>query len=215
MNTRATYYSLLLLIVLAIILGIVTYPLLPQMMISHWNAQGVPNGTMHKALGVFIFPIILIVFYVLFYGIPRLSPKKESFEQFKNHFNAFFVVLSLFIFYVFIVSLAWNLGVRFSFIHAFLPALAVLWFSIARLLGKTKQNWFVGIRTPWTLSNEVVWDKTHQLGKKLFRGLGGITLLGIVFPRYFFIGFFVSLCIVVATLFVYSYRQYKKISAQQ
>jgi len=85
-----------------------------------------------------------------------------------------------------------------------------LFILIAQLLKKSKQNYTIGIRTPWTLSSEKVWDKTHKLGAKLFTISGGITILSALFPLYSFYVLIGSILLSTIYLFVYSYLEYRK-----
>lgn len=91
-----------------------------------------------------------------------------------------------------------------------LPALAILFYYVGILVEKSKPNWFIGIRTPWTLSNEVVWEKTHKLGAKLFKGIAIFSLLGLIFQKYAIWIFLVPM--ITASIFIvaYSYFEYKK-----
>jgi uncharacterized membrane protein len=90
------------------------------------------------------------------------------------------------------------------------PAFGILFFYCGILIEKVKRNWFIGIKTPWTLSNEKVWDKTHQLGGKLFKIVGIIAFLGIIFPNYtFFLILFPVIAVSIYTV-VYSYFEYQK-----
>ena len=66
--------------------------------------------------------------------------------------------------YVYGLSVGYNLGWRFNFLRLLAPALGVLFYGIGVLMGKARLSWFAGIRTPWTLSNEEVWDRTHEMG---------------------------------------------------
>jgi len=120
------------------------------------------------------------------------------------------VLFLLFMFYIYLISVVWNLGVRFSFIQFLVPALSVLFYFCGVLIGKTKRNWFIGIRTPWTLSSDRVWDKTHALGRKLFKVAAVINLLGIFFPRY--VIWFVLLPLVLLSVYLvfYSYCEFRK-----
>ena len=94
--------------------------------------------------------------------------------------------------------------------------MGVLFFSIGIVIGKAKRNWFIGIRTPWTLSSEAVWDKTHRLGGKVFMVSGLVSLLGFFFEGY------VALLLILAPimigsifLVVYSYFEYQKLNANK
>jgi len=94
---------------------------------------------------------------------------------------------------------------------ALIPAIGFLFIYIGLILKHLKQNWFIGIRTPWSLSNEKVWNKTHKLGSKLFVISGIITLAGILFPPTFMI-LFILVPILASSiwLIVYSYLIYRK-----
>ena len=78
------------------------------------------------------------------------------------------------------------------------------------MIENAKRNWFIGIKTPWTLSNDKVWEKTHKIGGKLFKSVGIIAFLGILFPNYGL--FFVLLPVIAVTVYTvaYSYFEHKK-----
>ena len=78
------------------------------------------------------------------------------------------------------------------------------------LLGKAHRNYFIGIRTPWTLNSETVWNKTHRLGSKLFQFAGAITLLGVFFPRYAIYILLVTILGTVLLTTVYSYFAFRQ-----
>ena len=90
------------------------------------------------------------------------------------------------------------------------PAFAILFYYCGVLIEHSKRNWFIGIRTPWTMSSEKVWDKTHARGGKLFKIAGFIALLGIILPEQAIFLFLGAVLVFVAYLFVYSYVEYKK-----
>jgi uncharacterized membrane protein len=116
-------------------------------------------------------------------------------------------------FYVFGLSIAWNLGYRFDFIRLLVPMLGILFFGIGNILGDVEMNWFLGIRTPWTLSSQTVWDETHRVGGRLFKISGLLAFGGVFFSGWLSLGLAV-LPILFSGLYVilYSYRKYKQIS---
>lgn len=193
------------------ITGWLFYPYLPEQIASHWNIQGEVDGYASKVWGIFLFPIIILVIVALFVVIPRIDPKKNNIEKFQNYYDRFIILLTLFLVYLYGVTLAFNLGYIFNILSFFPIAFAALFYYLGTLLPHFKSNWTIGFRTPWTLSDPIVWDKTHLLAGKLFKATGLIALLGLVFTNYAFwlliIPAFVS-CIVIV---VYSYLQYKKI----
>lgn len=81
---------------------------------------------------------------------------------------------------------------------------------LCRHSDEKSQNWFIGIRTPWTLSSERVWDKTHKIGAKLFKVSDLIAFLGLIAPDYGLFFVFVPVILAAAYLIVYSYFEYQK-----
>jgi uncharacterized membrane protein len=85
------------------------------------------------------------------------------------------------------------------------PGLGIFIYACGVLLGKAKRNFFIGIRTPWTLSSDTVWAKTHLLGGWLFKISGVIAILGILFPDLAFYFLLVPLLAASAIAVLYSY----------
>jgi uncharacterized membrane protein len=90
------------------------------------------------------------------------------------------------------------------------PAFAILFYYTGILIENAKRNWFIGIRTPWTMSSDKVWDKTHKVGGKLYKIAGVVTLLAIFFETYAIYIIVVPLIMVSIYTVVYSYFEYQK-----
>jgi uncharacterized membrane protein len=97
-------------------------------------------------------------------------------------------------------------------IGLFMPILVgIIFVIIGNYMGKIKQNFFMGIRTPWTLSNENVWNKTHRFGGNIFVLMGLLLMLSSVLRSDFFVGLLLSMVVVmVVGLFLYSYIIFRK-----
>lgn len=197
-------------ILLSFGIGIYFYPQMPARMVSHWGIQGEANGYMSKFWGLFLLPLVSVGMFLLFSLIPKIDPLKSNIEKFRRYFDSFIVLIIAFLFYIYLLTIFWNLGLRFDMVQLMVPAMAVLFYYCGFLIEKTQRNWFIGIRTPWTLSSEKVWEKTHKLGGKLFKLSGIIALLGIIFPRYAFFVIFFPVVIVSFYTIVYSYVEYRK-----
>jgi uncharacterized membrane protein len=91
--------------------------------------------------------------------------------------------------------------------------MAALFFFIGVLLGRAKRNYFIGIRTPWTLSNDVVWDRTHQLGARLFKLAAVLILLGIFWPNLSIYFIMVPVIVVAVATIVASYFFYRQVTS--
>ena len=203
-------WTLLATVVVAFAVGAWAYPQLPPIVASHWNASGVADGTMPSLWGAFLFPLIMLFVAAIFFIIPRIDPKRDNIEKFRKYYDYFALSVLLILFWVFLLFIAWNLGKQFDFGTALLPALAGLFWLAGMLMPHTKPNWFVGIRTPWTLSSEKIWKKTHEAGEFAFKGSAALGLLGILFPKYGIL-FLVGLVVASALgLVIYSYVLYEK-----
>lgn len=202
----------LLIIILSIGVSLFIYPSMPEVMASHWNTANQVDGYMTRFWGVFLMPIVSIAIFILFMVLPVIDPLKKNFEQFRKYYDGFIVMLLTFFFYIFCLSIIWNMGYEFNMGQAMLPALGLLFFYIGVMLKHAKRNWFVGIRTPWTMSSDEVWEKTHALGSKLFKVAGVLILLGFLFPDYVVWIILIAVLISVIYTIVYSYLYYRKLN---
>jgi len=211
MSTRLTISITLVLLAAFVIAGFTVWDLMPEQMASHWNAGDQVDGTMSRFWGVFLMPIIAAVMFVLFLVVPAIDPLKANIAQFREAFNLFILLIMLFLGYVWALTLAWNLGfTNFRMSAAMLPALGLLFIYIGYMLRKAKRNFFIGIRTPWTLSSDTVWTRTHRLGSVLFILSGALALMGSLFGSLAI--WFVMVPLLGSTLFlvVYSYWLYRE-----
>ncbi|MBU0546573.1 MAG: SdpI family protein [Patescibacteria group bacterium] len=199
-------------ILISFIVGIYLYPTMPEIMASHWNSQGEVNGYMQKFWGLFIMPIMSVGLFLMFSLIPKIDPMKENIKKFREYFDTFIVILILFLFYIHLLTIFWNMGFKFNMTRFLVPSMGILLFYCGILIEKAKRNWFIGIKTPWTLSNDEVWDKTHKRGGKLFKICGVISFLSILFPNWAIFFTIIPIIFTSLYLFIYSYLEYKKIT---
>ncbi|MBV6403131.1 MAG: Immunity protein SdpI [Anaerolineales bacterium] len=177
MSTRTTVFISVALIAVAILAGLLLWSRLPDPMPAHWNAAGEIDGYMSKFWGVFLIPIISISLAGLFLIIPNIDPLKANIAQFRSTFNWFIVVFVVYMLYLYALTLFAALGTSFNMTLMLLPAVGLLFIGTGYLMNGAKRNFFIGIRTPWTLSSDTVWDETHKLGSKLFMLGGVVTIL--------------------------------------
>ncbi|AKB60858.1 SdpI family protein [Methanosarcina mazei] len=198
------------LVLLSFILSIYFYPQVPDQMATHWDSQGEVNGYMSKFWGSFFMPLLITGLVILFLVIPKIDPRKENIEMFRKHYEGFRLILILFLVMVHLHILLWNTGTQIS-PNAVIPlGIGLLFYYAGVLTENAEQNWFIGIRTPWTLSSEKVWKRTNRLGGKLFRIAGITAFSGVFFPEYAIYFILVPAVIVVVITVVYSYLEYKK-----
>src|ERR1700690_1355546 len=212
MSTRKTVVIVLALVLVSTLAGALHWNQLPNSMASHWDINDQVNGTMPKFWGVFLMPFISLGLFLLFLLIPVIDPLKANIAKFRDLFNLFIVFMTLFLMYVYGLSLAWNLGfTQFKMSESLLPAIGFFFILIGYMLRRAKRNFFIGIRTPWTLSSDKVWDETHRVGSWLFIASGVIAFIGAFFGgmiAFWFI--FVPLIAATVFLIVYSYVLYQR-----
>lgn len=179
MSTRTTTIIVLLMIVGATLAGLLLWNRLPDPMASHWNINDQVDGYMSKFWGVFLLPLISLGMLALFLVIPSIDPLKANIAQFRETFNLFIVLIAGFMIYLYGLTLAWSLGyTNFNMSGAMLPAIGLLLVFVGFMLRHAKRNFFIGIRTPWTLSSDSVWNETHRLGAALFMISGILAFIG-------------------------------------
>lgn len=211
MNTKVTTIIVLTLIAIAVVVGLLLWNQLPEQMASHWNVNNEVDGYISKFWGVFLMPLVTLGMFALFVVLPNIDPLKANIEQFRNTFNWFIVLIIGFMVYVHALTLVWSLGYQnFKFSSALLPSFGVLFIFIGYMLRQAKRNFFIGIRTPWTLSSDSVWDKTHQTGSVLFMLSGAFAIAGSFFGGMTaFWLLFVPLIGSTIFLVIYSYVLYR------
>ncbi|MEM5834732.1 MAG: SdpI family protein [Candidatus Aenigmatarchaeota archaeon] len=208
---RKIELAALIIVIFSFFLAFYLYPQMQETMAFHWNIEGKVDSYASKSLALFLMPAIGFLLFLLFLAIPRIDPLKKNIEKFRNYFDSFFILILLFLLYLYSLTIIWNLGFNFNMVKNLVPAFSVLFFYTGVLVENAKRNWFVGIRTPWTLSSEKVWNKTHKLGGKLIKIAAFISLLGFFFENLAF--YFLILPILFACFYsvVYSYFEFKKI----
>ncbi len=178
----------------------------------HWNAAGVCDDYGSKFMGIFLLPLVTIGVAILFGVIRKIDPRSANLDQSHKAFGAVWLGTMVFmlVIHIFVMLQLLNSNVNFGvFIPAVVGALFVI---IGNYMGKVRSNFFFGIRTPWTLSSEVAWNKTHRLGGRLMVLLGLAMIAGtIVFSNpawvyYIVVGGSLGL---VAFTYAYSYWVWK------
>lgn len=188
----------------------VQYSSLPDPMPTHWNAAGQVNGWMPKFWGAYFVPLLMAFLWLLFLVLPRISPRGFEMEPFLRAWGVLKVtVLALTLFIGALALRAARHGGELPQTPIFV-AMGILFAVIGNLLGKVTRNFFVGIRTPWTLASEEVWYRTHRLAGKLFVVAGILIAAGALLglPIWSTIGLLVVASLVPV---VYSYVIYRRI----
>jgi uncharacterized membrane protein len=206
---KKTYLLILFMVLASFAVAIYFYNVLPDRIATHWNAAGEADGFSSRT-NVFSIPALIAGMSALLVFLPKLDPLKKNISKFRRYYDGFILAFVFFMLYLYLLTLLWNLDYRFNMVQALVPAFAFLFFYLGIVLENAKRNWFIGIRTPWTLSDEKVWEKTHVLGGKGYKTAAVLAIAGLVFERYAI--FFVIIPIIIVSLVcvVYSYFVWRK-----
>jgi uncharacterized membrane protein len=202
---------LILIIIAAFLVSIYFYPMMPEKVPTHWNFKGEIDGYSGRLSGSLIMPIINLIMYILFIFLPALDPKKENYRLFESTYIYFRYLFHIFFFAMHIMIISASLGYIVNTTRLVTFGISLLFMLMGNVMGRVKHNYFVGIKTPWTLANEEVWRKTHRLAALLWTagGLIGV-ILSIFNVNLWFI--FVAILILPSIIpIIYSYIVFKNI----
>jgi uncharacterized membrane protein len=205
--------AITLVLILTAVMTLVVYPMMPDVVPSHWNAAGDLNGTLPKFWGLILIPVLMCFFCGLLVVLPRVDPLRENYKNFQASYDGFILVFAAFFFFVQLEIILWGLGIRIS-PNLIMPVMiGILFIYIGFLLEHAEPNWFVGIRTPWTMSSVSVWKKTHLMGAKLFKLAGVASMAGVLAGPYAYLFILVPVIAVAISTVVYSYVEFRKETA--
>ncbi|WP_377864054.1 SdpI family protein [Bacillus sp. R86525] len=200
----------IILILITCIAWAYAWPNLPDTMIIHWGTEGA-NGFTSKFNAMLLLLGIMIFTYVLLTVTPKIDPKKKNYDKFSRSYMIMNYSVLVVLFLVNMLVIGVGLGYDIPMNSTPYIIVGLLFIVIGNYLPQCKPNYFVGIKTPWTLSNEEVWRKTHRFSGKVFVVLGVIMMLSIFAPAawkaFLLIGIIIS---AVGLTMGYSYVAYKK-----
>ncbi|MEO1051339.1 MAG: SdpI family protein [Bacteroidota bacterium] len=214
MNRTNTLQKILMLVILIVpfIIIYVYWAEIPERVPTHWNWRGEPDKFSGSKWATTIIPFVNLVLLSLFFIIPRIDPKK-NFEKFQGTYRTLIMAISVFLVFVFFLTFFATLGYEFEFNLIMKNFILLLFLVMGNYLGKIRPNYFIGVRTPWTLENEQVWIKTHRMAGPLWVISSLVMILiNFVANEVIFNSLFIPFIIIVAGVpFVYSFLVYKKI----
>ncbi|MFZ5391351.1 MAG: SdpI family protein [Patescibacteria group bacterium] len=179
-------------ILIALGLSYYFYPSLPDTVASHWNFAGQVDGWSSKQVHSLLLPGLMLGIYILFLVMPYLDPKKERYQEFAKVYQIFKSLMLTVLLIIYLAATLYNVGYDINIGLIVATSVGLLMIILGNYMGKIKKNWFVGIRTPWTLSSENVWNKTHRVGGWMFIIFGLAIILAPNLPAnlalYVFIG---------------------------
>ncbi|TFG46424.1 MAG: SdpI family protein [Dehalococcoidia bacterium] len=176
----------------------------------HWGITGEPDRYGGKFEGLLLIPIITIGIYLMLLFIPRIDPKRTNYERFAGVYCIIRTVMVIFMVALHGAIIASVLGAGIDIGMTVMVMVGIMLAVLGNYFGKLKPTWFVGIRTPWTLTSELSWNKTHRLGGRMFVIIGLLlAAAGIIGQDLVFYLVFSLLLVMIVFLVVYSYFVWK------
>jgi uncharacterized membrane protein len=211
MTLNQKYYLAAAAVVLSSLAGtILAYAQLPPVVPIHWDAHGQVNGWGPKWSLFFYGPGMMLGIILLFSALPWLSPKKFEVDSFRSTYLYIMVMVVAMLAYCQLLIVISALGVALDVSRAVEGGVCLMIALLGNVLGKVRRNFFVGIRTPWTIANEQVWNATHRLGAKTFFAGGLLGLVAVILRAPFWLP---VTAVIVAVLIpvIYSLMFYKQL----
>ncbi|MBU1083240.1 SdpI family protein [Patescibacteria group bacterium] len=210
-NFRSEWFSIFCFIS-AVIISLWAYPHLPAMVPSHWNIQGQIDGYMTRLGHTIGVPGMILGIYILFLAIPVFEPRRQNFfrsigfyQMIRNFMMGFMLLIYMVTTWIGVTGEALAIG-------KIVPlAVGILFIFIGNYLSQIKSNFFMGIRTPWTLSSDTVWQKTHRLGGYTFVIGGLLFMVAVLFnePWNFYLPM-TGILLAALVPVVYSYISFRQ-----
>jgi uncharacterized membrane protein len=195
---------------LAVVLSVWAYPQLPPTVATHWSLGGTPDGYSSRAWALSLMPIVLLAMTGLFNVLPRIDPRHENYPKFLSTYWLFCNSIMLFLVVAHGLIIANGLGYSVKIDRLMPVGVGLLFVILGNYLTRVEPNWFVGIRTPWTLSSDTVWRKTHRTGGWLMV-LGGLIIASCaILPHGAFVPLLVAAILIMTVIpIVQSYVLWK------
>ncbi len=156
-------------------------------------------------------PVLLLLLWGLWALLPAIDPIAKGFPGFRYIYDLIWIMISAVVAYGYALKLGDVLSWNVDIVRAMMPPIAVLIFTVGALLPRIGRNWFFGIRTPWTLSSDEDWKKTHEFSRPVFMTAGALILLGTFLPRVWGAGLLIASILGAAFIsVVYSYVVFRR-----
>ena len=179
------------------------YPQLPNPVPTHWDVAGHINGYTPKPWGVILMPLVMIGLWLVLWVLPAISPKGFRLDSFLPVYGIISLAILAVMFVIMVITLLAARGSDLPMQRIAPIVIGLLLLVLGNYFGKIRKNFFIGIRTPWTLASDEVWRRTHHLGGWLFV-IGGLIIAaaGLVAPAHLVTGILIAVVIAISVITV-------------
>ncbi|MDQ3048850.1 MAG: SdpI family protein [Bacteroidota bacterium] len=208
---KKDWLSLIILVIPFLFIGFL-WDRFPEQIATHFNLEGEADDYSGKVLGLFMIPLVNIGLYLLFKALPLLDPSGKTFALYYNKFRIIQLIIHCFMVLIFSLICFHSLGYSGDLQLPMLYSILLIFLLLGNYMGNIRKNYFIGIRTPWTLANVHVWTLTHRLAAKVWVGASLLTMAIIPFIPTPHLAFVVYLGVIILIPVVYSFIIFKKVT---
>ena len=169
-----------LLIVATLVASLIVFPRLPARVPTHWDLHGHVNGMGSRWVATFLMPALLLCLWGLFRFLPRIDPRRESYARMQGTWDLMVNLVLTLMAALHFIFLAASLGAPVAIGRLIAAVVGVTLVILGNVLPRARPNWWFGIRTPWTLSNDRVWERTHRVGGYVVSIVGVLVILAAI-----------------------------------
>lgn len=201
----------ILLIAVASIGSLIAFPRLPTEVPIHWDVRGNVNGYSSRAFAALFVPALILVLWLVLRGLPKIDPWRANYAKMAGAYdlmvNAVLSLLAL----IHLAVLGLAVGLPIPLGRIVILGVCAIFIALGRVLPDAKPNFWFGIRTPWTLTNPRVWERTHRVAGYLMV-VAGVLGIGAAFLRFEFAVLALAFLGITASVIplVYSYFAWKQ-----
>jgi len=212
-DTKPAFYTCLVIIILMLLISVWAWRQIPPdtQLPIHWGINGQSDRYTGKFWGLFMMPVILTGMCILLFLVPLIEPRKRHLKLSMKAYNFILIAIVLLMaaLHIIIIISSLNKGISVNKTVPFM--IGLLFIVIGNYMGKIRSNFILGIKTPWTLSSELSWNKTHRFGGRLFILCGFLLALSAILftSRVTFAILIVGVFISIIATFAYSYVIWK------
>ncbi len=204
-----------LLVAIATIASIIVYPKLPDRVPTHFDLRGNPNAYGPKWVPTVIFPVMILALWGLMRGLPKIDPRRANYARMQDTYDLVVNVVLTMLAALHLLILAGAMGSPVPFVRLMPAVIGVAFIAIGNLLPRARSNWWFGIRTPWTLSNDRVWERTHRVGGYVMSATGVLAIISAFFTSPIALIAFIVVALAMSVgLLAYSYFAWKQETAK-
>lgn len=199
-------------VILGFFITFLFYSKIPNMVPIHWDINMEPNGYMQKPWGAFFTPLMNLALFFVFLLLPKIDPKKQNYKDFRKSYDIIRILIHTMALFIQVLIILWSLrlGLNFALLGQIFGC--IVFIILGNYLSTVKFNYFVGVRTPWTLASESAWKKTHRMMGYtcVILSLIGLVLAFILSSAFWGKIMMIALVAWVILGFVYSYLVFSK-----